>query len=203
MILLELFSGKESISKVARENGIETITLDNNKKFNSDISVDFLEWDYKNSNIKPDFIWASPPCTCFSVASIKHNWKKENGIFIPQSEKTKTAIKIVKKLLEVIKYFKPKYYFIENPRGILRKMPFMVSILRHTVTYCQYGDTRMKPTDIWTNCLKWTPKPPCKNGMKCHQSAPRGSRTGTQGIKGNMLRSIIPEKLCKEIIRCL
>ena len=54
---------------------------------------------------------------------------------------------------------------------------------RYTVTYCQYGDNRMKPTDIWTNhpCPKF--KPPCKNGDPCHVSAPRGSQTGTQGLK--------------------
>src|SRR3990167_3554246 len=55
----------------------------------------------------------------------------------------------------------------ENPRGVLRKMPFMKDFIRHTVSYCQYGDNRMKPTDIWTNALFWKPKPICKNGSPC------------------------------------
>ena len=74
-----------------------------------------------------------------------------------------------------------------------------LSIHRHTVTYCQYGDTRMKPTDIWTNAEWWEPKPPCKNGMPCHVAAPRGSVTGTQGIKGAKGRSVIPAELFHEI----
>ena len=73
---------------------------------------------------------------------------------------------------------------------------------RHTITYCQYGDTRMKPTDIWTN-LEWTPKPMCKNGDLCHQSAPRGSKTGTQGIKGARDRGVIPPQLFEELLECL
>ena len=57
----------------------------------------------------------------------------------------------MKKVLKIIEQRKPTWFFIENPRGLLRKMPFMRDLMRHTVTYCQYGDTRMKPTDIWTN----------------------------------------------------
>jgi len=79
----------------------------------------------------------------------------------------------------------------------------MENLLRRTVTYCQYGDTRMKPTDIWTNHKQWTPKPICKNGDSCHVSAPRGSRTGTQGLKGNMERSVVPRNLCIEILESI
>jgi hypothetical protein len=68
----------------------------------------------------------------------------------------------------------------------------------------------MKPTDIWSNNLNdlfytdgWTPRPMCFNGnTNCHhQPAPRGSQTGTQGLKGNYERSIVPSELCKEIIK--
>jgi len=74
---------------------------------------------------------------------------------------------------------------------------------RETVTYCQYGDSRMKPTDIWTNDMGWTPRPMCKNGDSCHTPAPRGSQTGTQGLKGNHERSKIPPQLCEEIIKSI
>jgi len=79
-------------------------------------------------------------------------------------------------------------------------MAFMDGLTRHTVTYCQYGDTRMKPTDIWTNHPTWVPKPMCKNGAPCHIAAPRGSKTGTQGLKNAKYRSIVPEELIEEII---
>lgn len=93
-------------------------------------------------------------------------------------------------------------FFIENPRGMLRKMPFMQEFKRHTIWYCQYGDKRAKPTDIWTNSKTWIPRPQCHNGNKnCHHHpSPRGSKTGTQGIKSSYDRSRIPEQLCIEIL---
>lgn len=79
-------------------------------------------------------------------------------------------------------------------------MNFMKDLPRYTVTYCQYGDSRMKPTDIWTNHPEPNFKPMCKNGMPCHVSAPRGSKTGTQGLKGSVERSKIPTELCDHIV---
>jgi hypothetical protein len=101
-----------------------------------------------------------------------------------------------------------EWWFIENPRGMMRKVfdqyaeeAGLSDYTRRTVTYCQYGDTRMKPTDIWTNADWWEPRPPCKNGMPCHEAAPRGSRTGTQGIKEAYKRAMIPADLFAEILR--
>lgn len=79
-------------------------------------------------------------------------------------------------------------------------MIWMKNLPRYTITYCQYGDTRMKPTDIWTNHPNPNFLPPCKNGDKCHTPAPRGSKTGTQGLKGAKERSVIPEDLCIHIV---
>lgn len=78
-------------------------------------------------------------------------------------------------------------------------MDFMQGLPRYTITYCQYGDKRMKPTDIWTNHPNPKFKPPCHNGDKCHDAAPRGSQTGTQGLNGSKERSRIPAKLCDHI----
>ena len=94
----------------------------------------------------------------------------------------------------------PLLWFIENPRGGMRKMEWMQGLPRYTVTYCQYGERRMKPTDIWTNHPDPKFKPPCKNGMICHDAAPRGSKTGTQGLKGSKTRSTIPIQLCEHIV---
>ena len=95
-----------------------------------------------------------------------------------------------------------KIFFIENPRA--RARWFLPVGCRKTAWYCQYGDSRAKPTDIWTNLEGWNPKT-CHNYRKgqpkhCHhESAPRGSKTGTQGLKGNMERSVIPPQIFHEI----
>jgi hypothetical protein len=57
----------------------------------------------------------------------------------------------------------------------------------------------MKPTDIWSNHPNPNFKPTCKNGDTCHEAAPRGSKTGTQGLKNAMDRGVIPPQLCKHI----
>ena len=76
----------------------------------------------------------------------------------------------------------------------------MKNIARYTVTYCQYGDTRMKPTDIWTNHPNPQFVPRCKNGDNCHDAAPRGSKTGTQGLANAMAIAVIPINLCRHIV---
>ena len=150
----------------------------------------------------PDVIWASPDCTTFSIAAISHHRRKnpETGNLDPISDYAKFCDKVDQHVLDLIRELNPTYYFVENPRGGMRKMTWMQGIPRYTVTYCQYGDTRMKPTDIWTNHPNPKFKPPCKNGDSCHTPAPRGSKTGTQGLKGSVERSIIPIELCNHIV---
>ncbi len=197
MKVLELFSGTGSFGNVAKELGHEVFSSDIMQRFNSDYTVDILDFDISKVPFVPDIIWASPPCTTFSVASFGHHWLPNKE---PRTEAAKIGIAIAKKTLEIISHFPNAVFYIENPRGLLRKMDFMQPMKRHTVTYCQYGDSRMKPTDIWTNDEKWNPKKMCKNGDDCHVRAPRGARTGTQGLKSAEIRSIVPKELCLEIL---
>lgn len=205
MYTIELFAGTKSFSQVASLHGAITFTSDYDETFNTDYSVDIMKFDISQVTFKPDVVWASPPCETFSVASLGHHWTGGKGAYEPKTQACIDGIERVKKTLEIIKELKPKYWIIENPRGVLRKMPFMNTegIYRYTVTYCQYGDTRMKPTDLWSNVPDLVFKPMCKNGMPCHVSAPRGSRTGTQGIKTYKDRSRVPQELCADILKQL
>lgn len=204
MKVLELFAGSRSVGKAAEALGMEVFSSDINAFENIDYVVDILEFDVGRVPFKPDIIWASPPCTTFSVASIGHHWQGGAKAYVPKSKEAIIGKAIALKTVEIIRHFYPQFFFIENPRGLLRKMDFMQDMTRHTVTYCQYGDTRMKPTDIWTNSTAWLPRPACSNGDLCHVAAPRGARTGTQGVKGAYDRSKIPEQLCTEILQsCL
>ncbi len=197
MKILELFCGTKSFANVCEERGHPSFTVDIDKKFDPDLCKDILNLTPNDIPFKPDVIWASPPCTTFSVAGRSSNYTN----FMPNSVKACIGLALVYKNLELIKELKPKYFFVENPMGYLRKFPFMMNYHRNTVTYCQYGDKRMKPTDIWTNHGGWYPKKMCKNGDNCHEAAPRGNKTGTQGLKDNEERSIVPKELCLEIIK--
>jgi len=201
MKILDLFAGSRSISKVGKELGYECFSSDIEAFEEIDYIINILDFDVKKVPFIPNIIWASPPCTTFSVASIGTHWTGGKNAYIPKTREAELGIKLVKKSIEIIRYYNPKYWYIENPRGVLRKMDFIQALpIRNTVTYCQYGDSRMKPTDIWTNNKNWHPKPMCKNGDKCHISAPRGAKTGTQGLKGSYERSKIPYELCLEVL---
>jgi len=204
MKLLELFCGTKSITNVFKENGEKTFTIDNNSLFEPDLCKDILEVTKDDIPFKPEIIWASPPCQCFSVASIGTHWAGGKRGYVPKSHGARTSLRLLEHTINLINELGPTYFFIENPRGMMRKTRFMKNLVnsgiaRHTVTYCQYGDKRMKPTDIWTNCENWHPRPRCKNGDTCHERAPRGSRTGTQGLKNATERGRIPKELCEEI----
>ena len=211
MKVLELFAGTRSISKAFERKNAErereqhiTYSIEWDKGFEkislyADISKVTAEQIIELFG-KPDVIWASPDCTTYSIAGISHHRKKsENGSLEPVSDYAKFCDEVNKHVLQLIDELNPMFWFIENPRGAMRKMDFMKYLPRYTVTYCQYGDKRMKPTDIWTNhpCPKF--KPPCKNGDPCHEAAPRGSKTGTQGLKGHIERSKIPDRLCDHV----
>lgn len=205
MKILELFAGSRSIGKVAEKRENIVFSVDWEKYENIDLCIDISKMEIGDVPFVPDMIWASPDCTTYSIAAISthRNGTEPKSEYAKQSDETnKYFIMLIESWLKI----NPEMiFFIENPRGMLRKMPFMQKFKRHTVWYCQYGDDRAKPTDIWTNSNTWIPKPVCRNGNKeCHhQAAPRGSKTGTQGRNGSYDRSRIPEKLCEEIIESL
>ncbi len=202
MKILELFAGSRSIGKVAEELGHEVFSSDIEQFGGIDYVVDILEFDTDVVPFIPDVIWASPPCTSFSVASIGKHWNKDHT---PKTQEALDGVRLVEATVNIIEMFQIQnpnlIWYIENPRGKLRKLSVVERFTRKTVTYCQYGDDRMKPTDIWTNNFNWKPREMCKNGMPCHVSAPRGSKTGTQGLKGSYERSQIPSELCGEVIQ--
>jgi len=212
MKVLELFAGTRSIGKAFEARGHEVFSVEWDKKFDhinmyADIGQLTAQEVLDNFG-RPDVIWASPDCTSFSVAAISYHRKLNpiTGNLDPITDYAKFCDAVDQHVLELIKELNPTYWFIENPRGGMRSMVWMQGLPRYTVTYCQYTQElpleqrRMKPTDLWTNHPNPQFLPPCKNGDPCHVAAPRGSRTGTQGLKNAMERSRIPEKLCEHIV---
>mgnify|MGYP003111323633 FL=1 len=203
MNVLELFAGSCSFAKVASHLGYNTFTTDINKYENVDLVADIMSIRPFMIPFEPDIIWASPPCTAFSVASIGTYWKGGKNAYVPKKAESYIGLALVQRAKDMIAHYKPKFWYLENPRGVLRKLDIVEDLpIRHTVWYCQYGDERAKPTDIWTNDKSWIPRPVCKNGNpECHHTpAPRGSKTGTQGLKNSYERAKVPEELCKEIL---
>jgi hypothetical protein len=163
MRVLELFSGTHSVGKVCQELGWEVISLDLK---GADINMNILEWNYKQFPTGHfDLIWASPPCDTFSI--LRKTWigrklKCHNGLVctheLLQKDIDEIGLPILRKTEEIIDYFNPKYYFIENPQtGLMKK--YMTHRPHYDVDYCMYSDFGyQKRTRIWTNLQEFIPK---------------------------------------------
>ena len=205
MVVLDLFCGTKSIATAFEKRGHTVFTVDWDKRFDPTLCADIGSLTAADiidlCGGVPDVIWASPDCTTYSVAAISTHRRKElNGNLAPITDYAKRCDEINEHLIELITEVNPPFWFIENPVGGLRKMDFMQERPRHTVTYCQYGERRQKPTDIWTNHPDPKFKPPCKRGMPCHDAAPRGASTGTQSLKNRIEKAKIPTLLCEHIV---
>lgn len=202
--VLDLFAGLRGWSDPWKARGHEVITLDNEEQFGSDLTMDirefakdpkaWLPWDYA------DVVLASPPCEAFSVMTIGRNWTREHE---PKTDKARLALELVWATRDVIEALDPIVWVIENPRAKLRKLEPVKGLDRVTVTYCQYGEPYMKPTDLWGGFPpRWEPRPVCKPGADCHISAARGSRTGIQGSSSlERLLEDAPDDIAESIRR--
>ena len=137
------------MGKVARELGYDVVCLD--RDLPADIQCDIMDWDYKTfSPGAVDVIWASPPCTEYSRA-------KTVGV-----RKIEESNAIVQRTLDIIDYFQPRFYIIENPQtGLLKEQYLMMGRIFKDIDYCKYGMPYRKRTRLWNNILHWTPRPLC------------------------------------------
>jgi len=205
------------VSKAFREHGHQTFEVDWNEEFNSDLHIDIglltTEMILNKFGV-PDVVWVAFDCTTFSLAAISHHRVKNNetGNLDPISDYAKKCDEVDQHVLQVLeellKINPNMIFFIENPRACLQKMNWMKPYekYKYLITYCKYltdkplSERRMKPTNIWTNHPNPKFIPPCKNGDPCHVASPRGSRTGTQGMKGAKERSTYPKQLIEHIV---
>ena len=208
--ILELFAGTRSIGKAFEKMGHQVISIDWDEKFeNIDYNLDIGQ--LTNDQIlqffngeAPDFIWASPDCRTYSIAGVFHHRTVFNDVIYPKSVDAMNMDLVNINLIKLVKHFESTYgtkFIIENPRGMFRKMPFVKGISRNGVTYCQYGDFRQKPTDLFSNMFAiYALKPMCKAGAGCHENSPRGSNKGV-ARQSKRQRIQIPKELCEHIVQ--
>ena len=203
MKLLELFSGTGSVGSAFASAGWEVTSLDSDPKTDATIHEDILTWDY--STYPPghfDVIWASPCCTHYSCA--RRGAKTPRNLALADS--------LVLRSQEIISYFNPHAWFIENPQtGLLKDRPFMHSIPFCDVDYCAYSDFGYrKRTRLWNNidfqgklCLG---RGCCPNmdGTKHKTTAQQGRNLGKEGLYGTHISQQnlhkIPRFLCCDIV---
>jgi hypothetical protein len=159
MRVLEIFSGTGSVGKVCEELGYDVVSVDiESGDYTPTHITDIMKWDY---TIYPtghfNIIWASPPCTTFSNLRKCHIGRKikahgdtiiTNEILLDDIQKI--GLPILRKTEEIIEYFKPSLYFIENPAT--GTMKDYIDKPVYTVDYCKYAEWGyQKRTNVWTN----------------------------------------------------
>jgi len=164
MNVLELFCGTKSIGKCCEQLGWNSVSVDLEKKFNPTHLCNILDFDYKQYDKDYfDIIWASPPCTNYSHLQNCFLGRKRKGVIYTkeiQEAEMKEDDKLVLKTLEIINYFNPYYWFMENPAtSRMKERPFMKNINNYVVDYCMYSNWGYrKRTRIWTNRTDFKPK---------------------------------------------
>ncbi len=139
--ILSLFDFSGSWSKPYKQNGFEVIQIDLKK------GIDLLHFDYKKIDkhcIKG--ILAAPPCTHFTRAS-QHLWNQYDII-----GKTAASIQLVEKTLEIVNYFNPDFWAVENPPGRIEKLiPQLKNLRLMSFHPYFYGDAYSKYTILYGN----------------------------------------------------
>jgi len=160
--VLDLFAGLGGFSAAFDDSprwDVTTVEID--PEFGPDVQADVF--DLRPSDFGDfDVILASPPCEEFSPAN------NLNGERDPDPD----AIALVYHALGIIRGIAPAYWFVENPRGRLRSY---IGRPTTTVTYCQYGEPRMKPTDLWGDHPGAFVGRRCDYGDDCHGSNREGT----------------------------
>ena len=130
-----------------------------------------------------DIILASPPCNAFSTMTISTYWNKDGT---PKARAV-PFIELAKHTRIIIKSARAKYWIIENPRGMMRRIYGRPD---KTTFWAAWGTRWLKPTDLWGKMppIDWRMKD-CAKWVK----APRGSKTGVQdGKTKSEIRAMIP-----------
>jgi hypothetical protein len=192
--VLDLFCGLGGWSRPLRDRGHDVTTLDYLPRFAADhvrdirevVSLDELE----QGRGRFDVVVASPPCETFSVAAMWRHWTRRGNSYSIKTAAAQRGLAIMDRTFALIERYRPDFYVIENPRGMMRKVA--PRLPNHTVWYCKLGDQRAKPTDLWTNLRVRFPSI-CRNSNPAcdHLRAARGTHAGTQGLPKDA-RALIP-----------
>lgn len=162
MNVLELFSGTGSVGKVCNQLGWNVVSVD--LELPATHQCDIMDFDYKQ--YPKDYfsiVWGSPPCVNYSKLQDAWIGRKRKGVIYTkevQENEMKEADKLVLKTFEIIDYFKPELWCIENPQtGRMKEREIMKDIPFYDVDYCMYSDWGYrKRTRVWTNKINWDNK---------------------------------------------
>lgn len=171
LLLLDLCSGLGGWTAAFRHRGHDCVGLDLNPNLGPDILMDIIQMaqdpgraldGYVRKGWRPDAILAGPPCEGFSVGSVGKMWDRTPNGFVPKHDTARQGVKVLEAVLMAVAKLQPLYYWIENPRGMMRKMPQMKAYRHVEISQCCYGNVAQKMTDLWGRFpVTWMPRALC------------------------------------------
>ncbi len=180
-LVISLFDYSGLWSRPYRQSGWRVLQVEDKLGF------DVFKWNY--AAIRPELvagILAAPPCTDFAVSGAQY-WPQKD-----RDGRTKKSIRLIQKTLEIIKYFKPRFWAMENPVGRLNTL--IPGLAEYGPWYFEpywYGDSWSKKTGLWGVFNKPNPS----KIVKPERFTKQGSWTqllGGRSEKTKELRSITP-----------
>jgi hypothetical protein len=209
-LCIDLFSGTGGFSSAFEKSRqwdvIEVDKRDDHPDINPTMVADVMKMDasaFPLDEYENLVVVASPPCKAFSLAASHIHMDADVS---PLTDFGGESVAMVKKTISLIEDLQPDYWFLENPRAGLRRVMrekfWGLGEPTGTISWCQYGANRMKPTDLWGEHPEMEYRF-CAKGEDCHTSAPRGSPTGTQGVDTSLRRAAIPYSISLSILEAV
>jgi hypothetical protein len=204
--VLDLFAGTGSSTAAFVDAGWDRTTVELDPQHGPDIVADIADLDPADLDGPYDFVWASPPCTAFSILGAYRNWTWSEPFHAPKHKRAVDGLALFAHTRRLIEQLRPSAWLVENPVGVARKTAgvyFFSDVHRYTITYCAYGHPWRKPTDLWgVPPVGWRPRPQCATGAGCHEAKPAGNahRTGTFGGVDAKARSVVPYELGRSLV---
>ncbi len=189
-IILSLFEQSGYASLPWRLAGYQVIQID------LKLGFDIMKWNFKSlCKSRVTGVMAFPPCTHFTVSGAQY-WQEKD-----KDGRTQKYVALVKKALEIVHYFNPEWWFLENPVG--RIATLVTELQKYGPFYFhpyEYGDPWKKKTALYGQFTPPVKKPVApvqmiaKNGDKY---SPIHMQTGGKSERTKMIRSVTPMGFAK------
>jgi hypothetical protein len=172
--VLSLFDFSGNWSRPYREaGGYRVIQID------LKLGRDILKWDYTIEK-SVDIILAAIPCDNYALSGARWFCEKD------KDGRTAYSQKLVAKTKEIIDYFNPEIWVIENPMSRIHKLNPWMGKVKFKFNPYDFGDPYQKTTWLWGAFNNPIKNPVENNGNWMH------TNLGGKSERTKMLRSTTP-----------